>query len=167
MQELATLAGTTQQQIDRLEKGQRKITAEWMEKLSGPLGCKPSELLNFESGEPKKLQTALTKVIGAIETKFSNSVREFIDEEQYEITFRPAKKDLGKKFFALVVEGGTYKNYPENSELVFCLSKTTAIIPSMREEENNFIAAAKSSAYRFEIGNKLFEGQLVKSIRSE
>lgn len=170
MKELADLVGTSQQQIDRLEKGQRKITAEWMAKLCGPLECKPADLLVFDNDaehKPKTLQTVVAKVIGAIETKFSNSVRKFESDEEYEISFRPAKKDFGKKFFALIVEGGAFKNYPENSELIFAAGKSVEIAESMHEDEDVFISAAKPGAYKFEIGDKLVEGILVKSIRSE
>lgn len=170
MQELAELAGTSQQQIDRLEKGTRKMTAEWMEKLSAALNCKPAELIDFTPGTQtaKKVETALVRVIGAIETKFSNMVREFQADEQYDISFRPTKKEIGKKFFALVVEGGHYKNYPENSELIFTLAKTAPLTKSLAEDNGNFIGeASKTGNYKFEIGSLVFEGQLVKSIRSE
>ena len=170
MQELATLVGTSQQQIDRLEKAQRKLTAEWMQKLSQALNCKPGELIDFtiEKKPATKVETAIAKVIGAIETGFSNMVREFKDDEQYEISFKPTKKDFGKKFFALVVEGGAYKNYPANSELIFAQGKISSLNLSLRESANDFAAAStKSNNYKFEIGKQLVEGSLIKSIRSE
>ncbi|MFG1388845.1 S24 family peptidase [Xanthobacter sp. V3C-2] len=42
---LAKLAGTSQAQIDRLEKGQRKLTKEWAMRLSPHLGIDASDLL--------------------------------------------------------------------------------------------------------------------------
>lgn len=42
---LAKLVGTSQAQIDRLEKGQRKLTKEWALKLAPHLGIDPSDLL--------------------------------------------------------------------------------------------------------------------------
>jgi len=171
MQELATRAGTSQQQIDRLEKSQRRLTAEWMDKLSLALDCKPGELIDFsaEKKSSTKVETAIAKVIGAIETGFSNIVREFGSDEQYEISFKPTKKDFGKKFFALVVEGGSYKNYPANSELVFAQGKISPLTSSLRENAKDFAAAsaAKTNNYKFEIGKQLIEGYLVKSIRNE
>ena len=170
MQELAELAGTSQQQIDRLEKGQRRLTADWMEKLSKPLKCKPAELMSFEADTTRqsKVEVANAKVLGAIETHFSNSVREFADDEQYEISFKPTKKDFGKKFFALTVEGGSYKGFPENSELIFSMNKSSKTSPSLQEKPNNFAAnTVKTNNYKFEIGDKLIEGHLVKSIRNE
>ena len=170
MQELADLAGTSQQQIDRLEKSQRRLTAEWMAKLSQALDVKPAELIDFSESKPApRIETALAKVLGAIQTRFSNSVREFSSDEQYEISFRPAKKDFGKKFFALIVEGGAYLNYPENSELVFAQTKISELTHRAQETASDFISAQarKNKSFKFEIGSKLVEGQLVKSIRSE
>jgi transcriptional regulator with XRE-family HTH domain len=172
MRELADLAGTSQQQIDRLEKAQRRLTAEWMEKLSQALSCKPGELIDFSAAEKPetKIKTALARVLGAIQTGFSNSVHEFAPDEQYEISFRPGKKDFGKKFFALIVEGGAFRNYPENSELIFAQTRISEIgRAALKENAGDFISskAGKSNSFRFEIGGKLVEGNLVKSIRSE
>lgn len=43
--ELGEAAGTSGQQIERLEKGQRKLTQEWMSRIASALGCKPIDLL--------------------------------------------------------------------------------------------------------------------------
>ncbi len=42
---LAELAHTSQPQIDRLEKGQRKMTKEWALRLARPLECHWLELM--------------------------------------------------------------------------------------------------------------------------
>ena len=42
---LGEMAGTTAQQIERLEKGQRKLTKEWAERLAPHLGMEASDLL--------------------------------------------------------------------------------------------------------------------------
>ena len=44
-QELAERVGTTGQQIGHLESGRRKLTQDWMERLSVGLGCAPADLL--------------------------------------------------------------------------------------------------------------------------
>lgn len=44
-EELARAIGTTNQQIGRLENGQRKLTVDWMNRLAPALGCLPSDLL--------------------------------------------------------------------------------------------------------------------------
>lgn len=43
--QLAKLAGTTAQQIDRLEKSQRKLTREWAERIAPHLLLTPERLL--------------------------------------------------------------------------------------------------------------------------
>jgi len=172
MKELAEKVGTSQQQVDRLEKSRRRLTAEWMDKFSKALSCTPLELVNFSNENKKPAKTVSATVIGAIETRFSNSVREFDEDEQYEISFKPAKNDNNKKFFALVVEGGRYKNYPENSELVFAEEKTAPAEEKktswgLAEAVKGYISGKADNIHKFTIGKKTVEGTLVKSIRSE
>lgn len=45
MAALGALAGTSQQQIERLEKGGRKLTKEWAERLAPHLGVTPESLI--------------------------------------------------------------------------------------------------------------------------
>src|SRR6185369_8501136 len=51
---------TSAQQIDRLEKGQRRLTQDWMNSISEALGCMPFELLP-EHRPPKPEKGALTQ----------------------------------------------------------------------------------------------------------
>jgi len=51
-QQLADLAGTSQGQIVKLEKGLRKLTKEWAERLAPHLGCSPATLLFPETSIP-------------------------------------------------------------------------------------------------------------------
>lgn len=44
-EDLARHAGTTNQQIGRLESGARRLTVDWMERLARPLGVTPQDLL--------------------------------------------------------------------------------------------------------------------------
>lgn len=48
--ELATAAGTTGQQIGRLEAGKRKLTIEWMQMLAPVLGVNTTDLLVQDRG---------------------------------------------------------------------------------------------------------------------
>lgn len=50
--ELARQAGTSAQQMGRLEAGKRRLTVGWMEKLAGPLGVSPAELMPGPSSGP-------------------------------------------------------------------------------------------------------------------
>lgn len=45
VQQLATRAGTTRQQIYKLERGERRLTEGWMRRLAAALGCHPADLL--------------------------------------------------------------------------------------------------------------------------
>jgi len=46
LQHLAERVGTTNQQISHLEKGRRRLTVDWMERLATALACQPFELLS-------------------------------------------------------------------------------------------------------------------------
>ncbi len=45
LKRMAELLGTSNQQISHLEKGRRRLTLEWMERIAEPLECHPSDLL--------------------------------------------------------------------------------------------------------------------------
>lgn len=66
-QQLATRAGTSQPQIDRLEKSSRKLTQDWMNRLSRALGCEPQDLLpnskGFSESELDAMSEALDQAI--------------------------------------------------------------------------------------------------------
>ena len=46
LQQLAEAARTTKSQIDKLEKGQRRLTVDWMARLAPALGCALGDLLS-------------------------------------------------------------------------------------------------------------------------
>jgi phage repressor protein C with HTH and peptisase S24 domain len=45
LSELANATGTDKTQISRLETGRRRLTLEWLDRLAGPLDCRPEDLL--------------------------------------------------------------------------------------------------------------------------
>ena len=45
LQKLADVIGTTPQQINRLERGDRRLTTEWMERVASGLDVHPTELI--------------------------------------------------------------------------------------------------------------------------
>jgi transcriptional regulator with XRE-family HTH domain len=51
--QLATRVGTTAAQISKLEKGQVSLTVAWMNRLAGPLGCRPVDLM-FDAPPPAR-----------------------------------------------------------------------------------------------------------------
>jgi transcriptional regulator with XRE-family HTH domain len=62
LEELAHLAGTSNQQISHLEAGKRKLTVDWLVRLAGPLECHPWEIVSTDTptavdpGEMRLLQ---------------------------------------------------------------------------------------------------------------
>lgn len=58
LQRLADAAKTTKGQVDKLEKGHRRLTVDWMVRLAKPLGCDPREFMPqkdaSESAKPRK-----------------------------------------------------------------------------------------------------------------
>lgn len=42
---LADMVGTSQQQIDRLEKSQRRLDTDWIRRLTEALDCAPSDIV--------------------------------------------------------------------------------------------------------------------------
>ncbi len=54
LQQLAEASGTSKSQIDKLEKGARRLTVDWMVRLAKPLGCDPRDLM--EQAEDLKFE---------------------------------------------------------------------------------------------------------------
>lgn len=73
LQQLADACATSKSQIDKLEKGDRRLTVEWMVRLAKPLGCDPRDLLTAPLGglatrdrvQNTKETTELLPVLGA------------------------------------------------------------------------------------------------------
>lgn len=63
MQALADRAGTSAPQINKLEKGERKLTVDWMVRLGRALGIDAKELMTNEAvGKPLGLPTSLNAI---------------------------------------------------------------------------------------------------------
>lgn len=172
MAKLADVIGTSQQQIDRLEKGKRKLSAEWIDVLCKALQCKPGELVDFSVEDVVRSvanPTASAEIIGAIETKFGNNIRSLEADEKYEIRFKPAAKDAGKRFFALVVEGGNYLSYPEGTELILATELEGHPQAGIQEHAETFASDLKTGAvvHKFVVGGKIVHASIIKSIRAE
>ncbi len=66
MQALAEKCGTTRAQIDKLERGERRLTIDWLMRLAKPLNCNAADLLPTAEPEEKNLREGLDANIGAI-----------------------------------------------------------------------------------------------------
>lgn len=58
LQKLAEKADTTNQQISRLERGERRLTTDWMERLGHALDCDPAALMGAYSTPPPTTREA-------------------------------------------------------------------------------------------------------------
>ena len=172
MRELASIAGTSQQQIDRLEKGQRRMTIEWLEKISNALGHNPHNLLaeEIENDLDRNISTtAKAKIIGSIEK--DGMIRWFGKNEIYPIIFgRPAEQ--GQKLFGLANRNWNIPDYPPGSELIFNeisqedddydFSSNIALI-----EYNNKYGGHFAVELPFDFTDVKLQAVMVKSIRNE
>jgi transcriptional regulator with XRE-family HTH domain len=63
LQQIADAAGTTLQQIQRLENGKRRLTDEWMRRIAPVLGVHPAALLLEFSEGHHSLQESVDEVL--------------------------------------------------------------------------------------------------------
>ena len=94
MRVLGELAGTTAQQIERLEKGQRKLTKEWAEKLAPHLDMEASDLL---------FQRETVPLVGYVSA--GSSIAFLWDEGQLSYESVPAPKNVGTQTYAVEIRG--------------------------------------------------------------
>lgn len=72
LEEVAQKAGTSNQQILRLEKGQRRLTTDWIRRLAKALNVAPSEIV-------PALEDELLSRINALETQEREIVAALVD----------------------------------------------------------------------------------------
>lgn len=106
MQKLAARVDTSQQQIDRLEKGQRRLTVDWMERISDALNCAMMDLLNHTDKERDVQHTAKAKVIGAIDFGKEGELQEYGEGEMYMLLFGRPRHMPSPRLFGLNVSEG-------------------------------------------------------------
>ena len=105
MQKLAEATATTRSQIDKLEKGERRLTVDWMKRLAEPLGCAPAELLP-DSDSPKGFAEPEARLIPV-----RGAARGGLDQEMFwedgPLDFRPCPSFIqhATEAYALYVVG--------------------------------------------------------------
>ena len=115
---LATSANTSAQQIDRLEKGQRKLSLEWIERLAPALGVEPLEIIyeGIKSNDARRVP-----LVGAISCgDWAEAVG---SAEETVVTFAGGPKSFalrpaGDSMNKLVDEDGYVVVDPEQIELI-------------------------------------------------
>lgn len=167
MAQLAGLTGTTQQQIDRLEKSRRRLTAEWMERLSVALSCDYVDLLPLE-GDRNVQTTSRAKVIGFVDTADGNALQSFTEKDTYMLLFGRSHNLENPKLFALLVQGSGLAGFADGTELIFNELDGQTSVPSGKL----VVAVTRRGHYYVqrtplkEAGD-VIKAVLVKSIREE
>lgn len=117
MHALAKEMGTSQQQIDRLEKGKRRLTVDWMERLSRALQCDIVDLVPLaQHHSAREANTAKARVIGQLEGEVLKS---FDEQTRYTIMFGRCAHITNPKLFGLVVGNSGCMEFAPGDELVF------------------------------------------------
>ena len=114
MGELAELAGTSQQQIDRLEKGKRRLTLEWLIKLCHALECDLAELLP-QINTDADTKTARVNVVGTAES--NGMIRWLPVADNYQLAVGQATLP-DAPLFGVVLQYD-FADFTRESELIF------------------------------------------------
>ncbi|MEP6826973.1 MAG: LexA family transcriptional regulator [Aestuariivirga sp.] len=112
LEEVAQKAGTSNQMVGMLERGDRKLTHEWMERLAPALNAKPADLLPVASTHHS------IKVGGEVQAGLWRPPNEhWADDEVLEIPL--PEQFQGLRLFALRVRGPSMNLiYPEGTLLI-------------------------------------------------
>ncbi|UTO29099.1 LexA family protein [Bartonella harrusi] len=148
---LAEKAGTTQPQIKRLEKGERKLTKEWAEKLAPHLGVKPFNLLFPENKEIHPISNAIgmIPVIGKVAASSWMSVED-MDFGFDDIEYVPSTSKYPAHFqFALKIEGNCLNKIARDGDQLICVDIIKAGIDV---EPNDLVIVERSR----------FNGQMIE-----
>ena len=172
MKKLADAVGTSQQQIDRLEKNQRRLTVDWMRRIGKALDCDIMDLLPDSGQHRSSAITSKAKVVGKVQSNLN--IEWLTPEETYPLLFGRPKFVPSTRMFALIVNGADNSDFPEGTELVFSELDNEKEIVS--EQGKTVICAYKngenSTTYSIETtplndNEKKIKALLVKSIRNE
>lgn len=122
-QQLADLAGTSQPQIKRLEKGQRTLSKEWAERLAPHLRV-TAEHLMFEKPLHKRLEVAGLRVMGIIKAGDWKDISILGDDETEPEVIQVARDPRfpHAKQYALRVEGDSMNELFPDGCYVTCVN---------------------------------------------
>lgn len=113
-QALAELVSTSRSQIVKLERGERRLTDQWMRRLAGPLHCSPSEIMDDTAISLKP-----ARVVGAVCAGDYREATEWPVDDQYSVGYYEDGFFPGIKRFALRVDGPSMNQIlPEGSHVI-------------------------------------------------
>ncbi len=114
LQNLAERADTTNQQISRLERGERRLTTGWMERLAGALGCSPAALIGAYA-EPPPLRHG-----SGFASADNNGSAQYLPEQirTSEFSFTSGPRDLPVLGVAIGGEDAWFENNGQANEYI-------------------------------------------------
>lgn len=114
-QQLADLVGTSNQQIGHLESGKRRLTADWMVRISKALDCAPADLMVEPSG------VDVTFVRGAVQAGRWLEANEWDRGDWYSV-FVPVPEEWRRMpKFGLEVRGNSMNRRYAEGSVVICV----------------------------------------------
>lgn len=116
--DVAERAGTTFQQVSRLERGERSLDTEWMEKISRALSVKPIELLPKE-WQPQGIKTI--NVVGHVQAGLWQEAAQWDSGDFYQIAAPYYEEYEKKHLYGLEVKGESMNKVFPNGTCVICV----------------------------------------------
>lgn len=150
---LATLAGTSQPQIKRLEDGERKLTKDWAERIAPHLDTSAEALL-FPNSQAQEL-SRVASPIGAIAVTGKVAANAWLSVEDMDfgyddIEYVPSASGYPIELqFALKVEGNCLNKIAGHGDRLICLDMVKTGIAA---EDGDLVIVEKSR----------FEGQMIE-----
>jgi transcriptional regulator with XRE-family HTH domain len=83
IEELARRSRTTASQISKLERGERRLTVEWMGRLAKALGCRSEDLLPAEPAAPGGAGQPLDR---ELLRRMGRALKRYLKEERLELS---------------------------------------------------------------------------------
>ena len=129
---------TSKVQISRLEKGQRKLTQDWVEKLCEVLDCSSDYLLGitderYSGNTASPIKTSTLKVIAPVQAGHWRDAFEYDLDDQDEIHI-PEELAGNDNLFAVRVQGHSMDlEFPDNTILI-CISPYHLTTPIQDED---------------------------------
>lgn len=152
LQQLADLAGTTHQTVQRLEKAERKLSQEWMERIGRALGVPPAVLLptGGQIFEPSDAPFVRLDIRGEVQAgNWREAVELPVDERKVVHVPRP---DGHRRYFGMIARGTSMDLlYPDGTILVcvpigdydHALAHGLKVIVERRDDHGLFEATVK------------------------
>lgn len=109
---LSELTDISAQQLNRLEKGERRLNEDNIRRIAEAFGCDPKDLLGEESHN-----TVAVPVLHSVDSSTGGRVATL--EDGYNLSLRAGDKLKNAALEGMVVEGDFHRQYPAGTELIF------------------------------------------------